>query len=156
MPADAAVSLADGAVSMACIFGGNSTKKALEVGKALMSSADKETAGIISFDVLSVTEKSAQENPDLLRTFMEVTAQADANNSHKMDVIAKDAGMSVEGATNQMSTFIFPTPEEQLTKYFNKGSMASVAIGVVGGAFATKDNPALADYSAVIDTSFLK
>jgi taurine transport system substrate-binding protein len=158
-PADAAVSLADGSIVMACIFGGNSSAKAAEVGKVLMSPAAKEAAGIISFDVVSVTEKFAQENPDLLRTFLEVTEKANkdfAADQSKIDVIARDAGMSVEGAKAQMEGFIFPTNEEQLNKYFNKGGLADIAIGIVGNAFATARHPALSDYSVSIDTSFLK
>jgi taurine transport system substrate-binding protein len=159
VPADAAVSLADGAVSMACGFGADSMAKMYEAGDVLMSPADKEAAGIISFDVVSVTEKFAQENPDMVRTFLEVThasnAQFAAGNSD-IDAIAKDAGLSVESTNAQMADFIFPTADQQLNDYFNDGGMAAVAIGVVGGAFATAENPALADYSTVIDTSFLK
>ncbi len=158
-PADAAVSLADGNVSMACGFGGNSMAKMFEVGTALMTPEQKEAAGIISFDVISVTEKFAQENPDLLRTFLEVTDQANAAfaaDQSKIDVIAKDAGMSVEGAQGQMATMTFPSAADQLASYFNDGGMADVAIGIVGNAFATAENPALEDYSVTIDTSFLK
>lgn len=159
VPADAAVSLADGAVSMACGFGADSMAKMYEVGEPLLSQADKEAAGIISFDVISVTETFAQENPDQLRTFLSVTDEANkafAADQSKIDVIANDAGLSVEMATNQMSEFYFPTAEEQLTNYFNEGGLADVAIAVVGGAFATPENPALDDYGAVVDTSFLQ
>lgn len=158
-PADAVVSLADGNVAMACIFGGNSLAKAKEVGTVLMTNAEKEAVNIVSFDVISVTEKFAQENPELLRTFLEVTHDANADfaaDQSKIGVIAKDAGMSVEGAREQMAGFAFPTPQEQLSKYFNKGGAASTAIDFVGKAFATPENPALKEYSAVIDTSFLK
>ncbi|MXY65438.1 MAG: taurine ABC transporter substrate-binding protein [Gammaproteobacteria bacterium] len=159
VPADAAVSLADGAVSMACGFGADSMAKMYEAGEPLMTLADKEAAGIISFDVISVTEQFAQENPDMVRTFLEVTDQANADfaaDQSKIDVIAKDAGLSVESTQNQMAEFYFPSNAEQLEKYFNDGGLASVAIEVVGGAFATADNPALDDYSAVVDTSFLQ
>ncbi len=159
VPADAAVSLADGAVSMACGFGADSMNKMYEAGEPLMSLADKEAAGIISFDVISVTEQFAQENPDMVRTFLEVTDQANADfaaDQSKIDVIAMDAGLSVESTQNQMADFYFPSNAEQLEKYFNEGGLASVAIEVVGGAFATADNPALDDYSAVVDTSFLQ
>ena len=80
-PPDGAKSLADGAVDMACIFGGASSKAAGEVGKPIMSKKDKVDAGIGSFDVVSVTEKFATENPDLLKTFLEVTE--DANRAWK-------------------------------------------------------------------------
>lgn len=158
-PADAAVSLADGNVVMACGFGGNSMAKMYEVGKKLMTKAEKEAAGIISFDVVSVTEKFAQENPDLIRSFLKVTEEANlafAKDQSKLDVIAKDAGMTPEAAKTQMADFHFPSNAEQLEKYFNKGGLADVAIGIVGNAFATKEKPALKDYSVAIDTSFLK
>lgn len=159
VPADAAVSLADGAVSMACGFGADSMAKMYEAGAALMSPADKEAAGIISFDVVSVTEKFAQENPDLVRTFLQVTHDSNATfaaGNADLDAIAKDAGLSLEATNAQMADFVFPTADQQLNEYFNDGGMADVAIGVVGGAFATAENPALDDYGVVIDTSFLK
>src|SRR6056300_1103073 len=56
-PTDGAVSLSDGSVDMACIFGGASAKAAGEVGTPIMSSQEKSDAGIGSFDVVSVTEK---------------------------------------------------------------------------------------------------
>ena len=159
VPADAAVSLADGNVAMACGFGADSMAKMYEAGTPLMSPEDKEAAGIISFDVISVTEKFSQENPDLLRTFIEVTGQSNADfaaGKSDIAVIAKDAGLSVEATNAQMKDFIFPTSEQQMSDYFNDGGMASVAIGVVGNAFATAENPALPDYSVAIDTSFLQ
>jgi hypothetical protein len=64
--------------------------------------------------------------------------------------------MTVDGVKAQMKDFVFPTAAEQLSKYFNKGGMASEAIGVVGKAFAIKERPALKDYGVTIDTSFLK
>ena len=158
-PADGAVSLVDGAVSMACGFGAESMSKMYEAGTPLMSPQDKIDTGIISFDVVSVTEKFTQENPEIVRTFLEVTHQSNASfvaGNSDIGIIAKDAGMSEEGAVAQMAEFIFPTAEEQLNNYFNESGMASVAIGVVGGAFATEDRPALDDYNAVIDTSFLQ
>lgn len=159
LPADAAVSLADGNVAMACGFGADSMSKMYEAGTALMLPADKEAAGIISFDVISVTEKFAQENPELLRTFLDVTNTSNAEwatDQSKIDVIANDAGLSVEATREQMAGFIFPSNQEQLDNYFNEGGLAAIAIGVVGKAFATEETPALKDYSNVIDTSFLK
>jgi taurine transport system substrate-binding protein len=159
VPADAAVSLADGAVTMACGFGGNAMAKMYEAGEVLMTPEQKEAAGIISFDVVSVTEKFLQESPDLLRTFLEVTDAANINfgdTEDEMLVIAKDAGMSVEDSRAQMATMSFPSAAEQLEKYFNDNGLASAAIGIVGNAFATAENPALEDYSVAIDTSFLK
>lgn len=158
-PADAAVSLADGNVVMACGYGGNSMAKMKESGTVLMTPKQKEDAGIISFDVVSVTEKFAQENPEMLKTFLKVTDESNAafvKDQSKLGVIAKDAGMSEEDTKKQMADFYFPSNEEQLEKYFNKGGLADVAIGIVGNAFATKEKPALEDYGVTVDTSFLK
>ena len=52
---------------------GKATSILNEVGTPIMSSQQKVDAGIGSFDVISVTEKFATENPDLLRTFLDVT-----------------------------------------------------------------------------------
>jgi len=160
VPADAAVSLADGNVVMACGFGGNAMAKMYEVGKVVMTPEDKEKAGIISFDVVSVTEKFIQENPDMVKTFMEVTDKANADfakDQSKIDIIQKDSGLKDLKATqDQMATMAFPSNAEQLEKYFNDGGLAAEAIKVVGNAFATKENPAKEDYSVAIDTSFLK
>lgn len=159
VPADAAVSLADGSVDMACLFGGDSIKKAQESGEKLMTDEEMAAAGIISFDVVSVTEKFAQENPDMLRTFLEVTDAANkafAADQSKLNIIAKESGMSEDTTVNQMSGMTFPTTEEQLSKYFADGGLASQAVGIVGNAFATEENPAREDYSAVIDSSFLQ
>lgn len=159
VPQDGAVSLADGSVAMACVFGGLATAKALESGAALMDDAQKEEAGIISFDVVSVTEKFVQEEPDLLRAFMDVTDAINTSFSdtdEEMLVIAKEAGMDVESSRAQMGTMSFPSAAEQLATYFNDGGLAAEAIKVVGGAFATPENPAREDYSVVIDTSFLE
>ena len=75
-PPDGAQSLTDGLVDMACIFGGASSKAAGEVGTPIMTKQQKTDAGIGSFDVISVTEKFATENPELVKTFLEVTEEA--------------------------------------------------------------------------------
>ena len=111
-PADGAVSLADGSVAMACIFGGASAKAAGEVGTPIMSSDQKTDAGIGSFDVVSVTEKFATENPDLLRTFLQVTEEANqawTGKTLQIKKVSADAGMDFETTKDQMAGFIFPT-----------------------------------------------
>ena len=64
--------------------------------------------------------------------------------------------MTPEATKSLMAYFHFPSNSEQLEEYFNEGGLADVAIEVVGNAYATKEKPALADYSVTIDTSFLK
>ena len=62
---------------MACIFGGNSSKAAAEVGAAIMTDAQKVDAGIGSFDVVSVTEDFADKT-QAFYALMEVTAEANS------------------------------------------------------------------------------
>ncbi|MCI5222537.1 MAG: taurine ABC transporter substrate-binding protein [Candidatus Electrothrix sp. AR4] len=158
-PADAAVSLADKAVVMACGYGENSLSKMKEIGKPMLTTDEKKGAGITSFDIVSVTDKFAQENADAVKRFMEVTAKANADfakNQGKMDVIAKDAGLTLEKTKSQMAGFAFPTPEEQMSDYFNKGGRVGTMLPFMGTMFATEAAPAKDDYSTVVDTSFLK
>lgn len=140
-PASGAVALAEGAVSMACIFGGDSSAKADEVGTAIMDNAALAAAGIQAFDIISVTESFAAENPDLLREFLAVTAAANAaftGSDEQIAVIAADAGMSVEATKNQMSEFNFLTVEEQLAKYFGDGGAAGGLVASLGAATAAE------------------
>jgi len=125
----------------------------------LVSCQEMADAGIVAFDVISVTEKFAQENPELVQGFMDVTDEinkAFAKDQSKLSVIEKESGMDTETTMNQMADMTFPTKEDQMSSFFNEGGLAGTAFTIVGGAFATDDNPAREDYSAVIDTSFLK
>ena len=156
-PADGAVSLADGSVAMACIFGGASSKAAGEVGTPIMNDQQKNDAGINSFDVISVTESFATENPELVRSFMEVTAEANAawtGSDEQIAKVAADAGMDAETTKNQMSGFVFPTPEQQMNDYFGADGIAAAAAASLGLVFsADSDGAAIA---TTLDDSFLK
>ena len=137
-PADGAVSLADGSVAMACIFGGASAKAAGEVGTPIMSSQEKTDAGIGSFDVVSVTEKFATENPDLLRTFLQVTEEANQawkGKTLQIKKVSADAGMDFETTKDRMAGFIFPTIAEQQSGYFGKNGVAVSAAESLGLVF---------------------
>ncbi|MCE2517366.1 MAG: ABC transporter substrate-binding protein [Alphaproteobacteria bacterium] len=159
-PADGAVSLADGSVAMACIFGGASAKAAGEVGTPIMSSQEKMDANIGSLDVISVTEKFATEKPDLLRTFLDVTSEANSNwtaSDAQIRKVAADAGMDFATTKNQMAGFVFPTVDEQVSGYFGDNGIAASAAESLGAVF-TKTN--ITNYkgalSATIDGSFLE
>jgi taurine transport system substrate-binding protein len=157
-PADGAVALIDGNVSMTCLFGKNSIDKALEGGQLLMTVKEAYDAGITGIDITSVTDKFAKENPEMVRTFIEVNQEYNtkfAMGKSDMASIAKDAGMSVEKTKNQMSGFGFPTVSEQKAQYFNKDGKIMKLLNYMGNMFASAENPALKDYSKVVDTSFL-
>lgn len=160
VPADGAVSLADGSVDMACIFGGASSQAAGESGKPIMSSQQKIDAGIGSFDVVSVTEKFATENPDLLRTFLEVTDEANAawkGTAAQFKKVAADAGMDLKTTKGQMADFVFPTAAEQLDVYFGNNGEAARAAASLGVIFKTSNVKGIAGtLSQTIDGSFLE
>jgi len=156
-PPDGAKSLADGAVDMACVFGGVASSAAAEVGTPIMSSEQKVEAGIGSFDVISVTEKFATEEPELLKAFLEATE--DANGSVKgtdeeFEIIATASGMDVETTKTQMAGFIMPTAQEQVDTYFNEGGIAASAAASLGLVFS--DDSDGSEIAKTIDGSFLK
>ena len=137
-PADGAVSLADGSVDMACIFGGASASAAGEVGTPIMSTQQKTDAGIGSFDVISVTESFAAENPDLIRSFLEVTHEANAawtGSDAQITKVAADAGMDFATTKGQMAGFVFPTADDQLSNFFGKDGTAAAAAESLGLVF---------------------
>jgi taurine transport system substrate-binding protein len=156
-PADGAKSLADGAVDMACIFGGASASAAGEVGTPIMSKQEKIDAGIGSFDVISTTEKFATENPELVRAFMEVTEEANlawTASDEQIAKVAADAGMDVETTKAQMADFIFPTAQEQIDGYFGPDGIAAAAAASLGVVFS--ENSDGASIAKTIDGSFLQ
>ena len=94
----------------------------------------------------------------MVKTFVEVTHEANARfNAGKsdMNVIAKDAAMDVASTKNQMDGFEFPNAATMKSKYLNKGGILMTYLSVMGNMFATSENPALSDYSKVVDTSYL-
>ena len=94
----------------------------------------------------------------MVRTFVEVTHEANARyNAGKsdMNVIAKDAAMDLAGTKKQMGGFEFPNSATMKNKYLNDGGILMTYLSVMGNMFATSENPALKDYSKVVDTSFL-
>lgn len=156
-PPDGAKSLADGAVDMACVFGGVASAAASEVGTAIMSTQQKTDANIGSFDVVTVTEKFATEEPELVQAFLEATEEA--NNAFKgtdaeYEKVAAAAGMDIETTKTQVESFILPSTKEQLEQYFAKGGIAETAAASLGLVFSDASD---ADSIAkTIDGSFLE
>ena len=157
-PEDGSAAFVNGDVAMACLFGGKSIKAAKEKGASLLTVKEAQDAGIAGIDITSVTNKFLKENPGMVRTFVEVTHEANARyNDGKadMNVIAKDAAMDLAGTKKQMGGFEFPNAGTMKSKYMNKGGILMTYLEVMGNMFATSENPALKDYAAVVDTSFL-
>ncbi len=115
VPEDGTAALISGDVSMACLFGGNSVQAATEVGSRLISEEEAEAAGILGIDITSVTNKFMNENPGMVRTFVEVTHEANTRyNSGKSDLnsMAKASGMEMSKMKNTLDGFKFLNAEE--------------------------------------------
>jgi taurine transport system substrate-binding protein len=157
-PPEAAAALAQGAVDMFCGYGG-SVGRAMQYGNVLLTGAEKEEVGILVFDVTSGPSAYVAENPDVVATFLKVTAEANAmwadpaNRDKMLSVIAKDSGMDVEATAAMIDAFVFPTVEEQLSaKWLGGGAqefMKGVAeVFVEAGSIES----ALATYESHVNT----
>ena len=157
-PEDGSAAFVNGDVAMACLFGGKSIDAAKEKGDLLLSKAEAQAEGIAGIDITSVTNKFLKENPGMVRTFVEVTHEANTRyNAGKsdMDIIAKDAAMDLATTKGQIGGFEFPNAGTMKSKYMNKGGILMTYLELMGNMFATSENPALKDYSSVVDTSYL-
>jgi taurine transport system substrate-binding protein len=117
-PEEGAAALVSGDVVMACLFGGNSIKAATEVGSRLLTVDEARAAGILGIDITSVTDKFMKENPGMVRTFIEVTHEANARykaGKSDLGVIAKDAEMKLEDSNDTLSGFKFLDANETKT-----------------------------------------
>jgi len=157
-PEDGSAALVSGDVAMACLFGGKSIKNAKTVGAAVLTVAEAKAEGIAGIDITSVTNKFLKENPGMVKSFVEVTHEANARyNSGKSDmkVIAKDAAMDLAGTKKQMGGFEFPDASVMKKKYMNKSGILMQYLKVMGNMFATSENPALKNYGKVVTTKYL-
>ena len=117
-PEEGAAALVSGDVVMSCLFGGNSIKAATAVGSRLLTVDEGRAAGILGIDITSVTDKFMKENPGMLRTFIEVTHEANARykaGKADMNSMAKASEMKVGDMKDTLSGFKFLTPEETKT-----------------------------------------
>ena len=157
-PPDGAAAIAQGAVDMACGWGG-SLRRMKEHGNVLLTGAEKEELGILVFDVTSAPAAFVAENDDLVAKFLKVTADANdawnsgAKTAEMLPVIAKDAGMDEDATAATMATFIFPGVDDQLSdKWLGGGSqefMKGVAdVFVEAGSI----DAALDSYSNAVNT----
>jgi len=114
-PEDGSAAFVNGDVAMACLFGGKSIEKALEVGKRVLTVDEAKAAGIAGIDIVSVTNKFLKENPGMVSTFIEVTHEANARykaGKSDMNAMSKASEMKVSDMKETLSGFKFLTPEE--------------------------------------------
>ena len=143
--ADASVALARGDVAAACAFGGP-LQRMKEYGDELMTPAEQEAIGIRVFDVVSVTESFANDHPDLLKKFMEVTDQANAAYNADpgpfVETISTAAGMDLAATEDMLGMFSFPSAADQKSEAWMGRHRASLHQG--SGGLLRRPGPARA------------
>ncbi|MEM1130838.1 MAG: ABC transporter substrate-binding protein [Pseudomonadota bacterium] len=134
-PADGAAAFAQGNLDMVCGWGG-ALRRMMDHGNILLTGAEKEELGILVFDGTTVPADFAAEESELLAKFLKVTADMNAmwnsgeNRDEMIEVIAQDAGMDVDAASATISTFVFPSVEEQLSEKWLGGGAGAFMDGV--------------------------
>ena len=160
-PPEGAAALSQGAGDFACGWGGGLARMK-EYGNILLTGAEKQELGILVFDVTSAPASYIAENGDVMAKFVKVTADANAewaaNQSDEMlAAIAKESGMDVDATKASISTFEFPTIEEQLSSAWFGGNAAPFMKGVadvfVG---AGSIDSALDSYAGTVNTGPLE
>jgi taurine transport system substrate-binding protein len=161
-PPDAAAAFTQGNLDMACGWGG-SLRRMKESGNTLLTGAEKEELGILVFDVSSAPAAFIAEEGELLAKFLKVTADANAmwnegsKKAEMIPVIAKDAGMDEVATAETMSTFVFPSVEEQLGPKWLGGGAQTFMSGVANVFVTAGSIPAaLPSYDQAVNTSALE
>jgi len=110
-------------------------RRRIEHCNVLLTGAEEEELGILVFDVTSALADFVAENSDVVSAFFAVTAEAnakwaDGNPAEMLEVIAKDARMSVDDTAATIATFIFPDVSDQLSEKWLGGGAQEFMKGV--------------------------
>ncbi|WP_376878198.1 ABC transporter substrate-binding protein [Albirhodobacter sp. R86504] len=156
-PAEGAAALSQGNVDMACGWGG-ALARMKEFGNVLLTGAEKEDIGILSFDLITTTSRFASAEPQLLNDFMAVTADMNAEwnagetRADMLPVIAKDAGMEVSAAEATINDFVFLPADEVLSDKWMGKTVGAYLDGAAQFFFEHGTVPAvLPSYGALIN-----
>ena len=160
---DAAAAFLSGQVDMGCAFGGPLDKMKAE-GRVLMTGSQQENVGILTFDVISVTEEFAESDPDMVVQFLQVTEDANRafadNPNAYWETLQKASGLSEADVKNYLGSggsFSFPSKDAQLSAAW-LGGTAQTLSQQIADFFKEKGetNTALDSYEHAFDTGFLK
>ncbi|MEP5728908.1 MAG: ABC transporter substrate-binding protein [Sulfitobacter sp.] len=160
-PPEGAAALSQGAVDFACGWGGGLSRMK-EYGNVLLTGAEKQDLGILVFDVTSAPAAYIAENGETMAKFVKVTADANAEwaasqSDEMLAVIAKESGMDVEATKASISTFEFPTIEEQLSAAWFGGNASPFMKGVADVFVeANSIDSALDSYDGTVNTGPLE
>ena len=157
----AAAALDSGAVALACAFGGAVNQMIDNGGNLVMTGAEQEAIGIRVFDIISTTGTFAEQHPDVLTGFLQVTEDANrAYNSDRgpfIDAIAGAAGMDRESTIALLDAFSFPEKDVQLSEAWLGGTVQATMKEQMDFFVAEGEiDTSLASYDSFVDTSFLE
>ena len=157
----AVAALDSGEVAMACAFGGAVNQMIANGGNLLMTGSEQEAIGIRVFDIISTTGEFAEEYPDVLTDFLQVTE--DANRAYNrdrspfIDTIAEAAGMERAPTVALLDAFSFPEKDVQLSQAWLGGTVQQVMKDQMDFFVAQGEiDSALSSYASFVDTSFLE
>lgn len=133
-PTDGAAALAQGSVDFACGWGGGLARMK-EHGNILLTGAEKEEIGILVFDVTAGPSDFVVENEELVSKFLAVTAEANAawtadQPADMLTKIASESGMDEDATLTSISTFEFPSVEDQVSEKWLGGTAQAYMKGV--------------------------
>lgn len=146
-------------LAMACGWGG-ALRTMKQHGNPILSGKEKEKVVGKVFDVTSIPTAFGEENPDIVAKFLAVTAKMNAQYAKDpepmMEAISKAAGMDMEGTKAVISTFVFPSLEEQLTDEWMGGGVAAYLAASAKKLEEGGKIKALADYTALVNATYLE
>ena len=147
-----------GELAMGCSWGGP-LRRMKGHGWELLTAYEQDRLGILTFDVIAVTDDFAAAHPELVTRFLAMTDQAvdylDSDPEDAKPVIAEAAHLSLKESNIVLSLFDFYTRADQLTPTWMEGGV-QMFLKEVADFFQKqgKIEKALDDYSATVDASF--
>ena len=157
----AVAALDSGQVALSCAFGGSVNAMIANGGNLLMTGAEQEAIGIRVFDIISTSKNFAEQYPEVLTAFLQVTE--DANRAYNedrepfIDTIAIAAGMDREATIDLLDAFGFPEKDVQLSDAWLGGTVQATMKEQMDFFVAQGEiDSALPSYDPFVDTSFLE
>lgn len=159
-PVDAAAAFATGNMDIVCGWGGPLLRMK-EYGQPLLTGAEKEAVSGKIYDVISAPAAWARSNAETVAMFLKVTEEMNdkfnqGGKDEMMPVIAKQAGMDLEGALGTIGAMKFNSTAEQLGPEWMGGFMQKNFLEAAQKMEAAGSIKALSSYDQVIDASFLE
>ncbi len=159
---DAAAAFLSGQADIGCAFGGALDKMKAQ-GRVLMTGTQQENVGILTFDVISITEEFGKSDPDMVVKFLQVTEDANrafANNPNAYwSTLQKASSLdeaSVKSYLGAGGSFSFPDKDAQLSSAWLGGTAQKLS-KEIADFFKEKGETqtSLDSYDHAFDTGFL-